>query len=714
MKKRIVLLSLILILLPVLVVAALQPGLKYGLIYLLEQQGADRVKLESARINPFSGQIRLADWTVEKGGKRKLQLSGLHVDIAMLELFNRKLVIEQLTLDKTLAAVEKHPLAEVLHVIGIPLPTAGGDDPGERDAKSSWQLSLQRLVIKELTLDVQHPLFTRQLHLQDVVFSGLDTSNPEQAVRVTATVWTEQARLGINGEVTPFAATRQADLQIALKTFGLPLVQPLLDPAVRLDGLVDAELRLTMAIRPDNSMTVSASGGGALGQISATVPGIQVSDLNLNWLTSVGVELDQHGAVKVNVDELQLEGLTLGFALTENGADGIAPGDPVNPDEPGSEEAGATAEEAGLRLVINSLLMKGENQLEFRDQRIEPEFILPVRIDLLRLENMDSGAPLQPAQLAFKVRVQDHGKINVKGEIAVFAESPLVVIKGQAKDIEMLPLSAYTVNAIGHSMASGQLSADFEMNIADNRLKVTDELTIRNLSLKPVNNEKTKEFLAALPMPLDSALSLLRDDENVIHLVLPVSGDLAKPDFDLQGVINKALGNALKNASMSYLKYALQPYGAALMVAEFAGKQIGKVNFDPVVYVPGTTRIADESLPYIEKLTSLLAERRKISLTLCSKAVPADREAMEARKAAERADKVAEGRRPGKRYGKETATPSIEPVTDKQLLALANKRSEQLKSLLVEQGKVEPGRLFLCESEVLNQADVRPTTLLSL
>jgi hypothetical protein len=58
--------------------------------------------------------------------------------------------------------------------------------------------------------------------------------------------------------------------------------------------------------------------------------------------------------------------------------------------------------------------------------------------------------------------------------------------------------------------------------------------------------------------------------------------------------------------------------------------------------------------------------------------------------------------------------PAIEPVADKQLLELANKRSEQLKSLLIEQGKIEAGRLFLCEPEMRDKKDAAPMTELSL
>jgi hypothetical protein len=720
MKRKAFLIPVIVIVIPLLLVAALQPALKYALVYLLEQQGAEAVNLESARINPFKGRIVLTDWSVDQSGENKMQLRGLMVDIAVLDLFQKKLTIEELVLDNTVVAVEKHPLKEVLQVIGITLPEAAGENGSEPGGEpTDWQISLQRFVINQLTLDVQHPLFNGELHLQDVVITDLDSSNPKQVASISAQMKIGQTELQLGGEIKPFAKTREFNLQLTLNTFGLPLIQPLLaDQSIELVGEAATRLDMDVEIAPDDRVSITSQGSGELKNIGAKLQGMQLDELALNWLGQFSVTLQADGALDVVIDNLELDGLNLAFILDQVAAGEVAqnPGDQAEA-KPAGESA---SKDAAFRLVIRSLLLKGDNQMVFNDRRMSPEMVLPVSIEHLMLSDLDSGSPQQLAKLQFKGQIQKHGKVEFDSELGLFDKHPVIQVQGEAKDIELLPLSAYTVSAIGHSMGSGQFSSEFDVDIASNKLTVEDQLVFRNLTLNPSNNDKTKEFLSALPMSLDSALSLLRDDDNVIELTLPISGDLDNPEFELQGVINKALGKALKESSMSYLKFALQPYGAALMLAQFAGEQMSKVRLDPIVYMAGTTDITRESQPYLSKLMDLLNNRKQISVTLCSKSVPADRLAImaartrEIQEAANLQEKA--GEQEQKKLMELQAQPQveIEPVTDKQLLELATSRSEQLKDLLINQGNIEPGRLFLCESEILDTKDAAPATVLEI
>ena len=49
-------------------------------------------------------------------------------------------------------------------------------------------------------------------------------------------------------------------------------------------------------------------------------------------------------------------------------------------------------------------------------------------------------------------------------------------------------------------------------------------------------------------------------------------------------IINKAMGKALRTAALSYVKYALQPYGALLTLAQTAGKKSQQAMLKPIPF----------------------------------------------------------------------------------------------------------------------------------
>jgi hypothetical protein len=78
-------------------------------------------------------------------------------------------------------------------------------------------------------------------------------------------------------------------------------------------------------------------------------------------------------------------------------------------------------------------------------------------------------------------------------------------------------------------------------------------------------------------MSLDSALKLLRDDQNNVKLNIPISGDIRDPKFSVADAVNKVLAQTLQTSALSYLKFMLGPYGIGLSVADLNPIQFARV-----------------------------------------------------------------------------------------------------------------------------------------
>ena len=171
---------------------------------------------------------------------------------------------------------------------------------------------------------------------------------------------------------------------------------------------------------------------------------------------------------------------------------------------------------------------------------------------------------------------------------------------------------------------------------------------------------------------------MVRDSKGNVSLTLPIKGDLRNPHFDPAPVIAEALKHAITQAATAYAVYAIQPYGAALLLTRIAGKTVLKLHFDPLFFEPGKADAQALPTDYLDKLAGLLRERPGIRLRICGIASERDREAL----------------------------PKAQR-TDDDLLVLARQRSITVKEAMISRG-IDGERLLVCKPRVETGENARP------
>jgi hypothetical protein len=255
--------------------------------------------------------------------------------------------------------------------------------------------------------------------------------------------------------------------------------------------------------------------------------------------------------------------------------------------------------------------------------------------------------------------------------------------------ISLPQLTPYTVAALGYALESGHLDADSTLKINKGQLDSQNDLVIRGLEITGVDNESREKLDGQLIVPLDTALSMLRDNNDTITLALPVSGDINSPDFGIGDIINIAVSKAVKQGSLTYLKLALQPYGALITVAQLAGEAAMKVRLQPVGFEPGQVTSTGETGSYLKKVAGILKDRPEVNIKICGLAVAADRIALAGGTAPKEADSKTAG-----------SVKGVKPVTDQQLLDLAKQRAGFVKDALVTKYGVTASRLVACTPHI--------------
>lgn len=344
---------------------------------------------------------------------------------------------------------------------------------------------------------------------------------------------------------------------------------------------------------------------------------------------------------------------------------------------------------------IGELTVEGKSQVRFEDHAVSPTVGVVAENISLQLGAIDTAAPDAQTPFTLKMDFRDFGMVSARGHAMPFAATPKGDIALQVSTLELPVISPYTRRYLGYAVRRGRLDATLDATIAGGQLSADSELKLTKLKMEVADQDKAAPLQAQIDLPINAALSLLRDSDDIITLSLPISGPLDSPQVGFGQVINKALGKALK-ATVATTLTALFPVTGVLVVANLAGTP--KLKFNPVTFDPGRDELNSAQTAYLDEVAALLKARPAVELTLCGRVTEADREALAGQDARE-------GEKASQAGEESVAEPS---VADAVLLQLGDRRVNRVKRYLVDQHPLAPARLFECKSEIDTSADARP------
>lgn len=291
---------------------------------------------------------------------------------------------------------------------------------------------------------------------------------------------------------------------------------------------------------------------------------------------------------------------------TAPAADGAAaPAEPVPP---------KAASGPAPVIKIGPIVLTG-GKVQFSDYFIQPNYSADLSELAGRLSAFSSEQPAgeqgpQLADVELRGRAQGTASLEITGQVNPLAKPLALDIRAQMRDLELPPLSPYSIKYAGHGIERGKLSMDVSYKIEpDGQLTARNKLVLHQLTF----GEAVEGAPASLPVRL--AVALLADRNGVIDLDLPVSGSLNDPQFRLAPVIFKIIGNLIMKAVTS-------PF--SLLSGAFGGSGESGV----VAFAPGRSQIDAKARESLDKVVASLKERPALRLTVIGEAREAqDKEA---------------------------------------------------------------------------------------
>ncbi|TNF07340.1 MAG: DUF748 domain-containing protein, partial [Gammaproteobacteria bacterium] len=361
-----------------------------------------------------------------------------------------------------------------------------------------------------------------------------------------------------------------------------------------------------------------------------------------------------------------------------------------------------------VQLRMGEILIGQQGQVRVLDESVSPALSQQFSNLGLAVQHLDATRPDKGATLNFNLGVNRFGYLKLAGDLAPFGEHLNTKVDGELNGVDVRDLSGYAGKYIGYHLDHGSVDADIDVAVREDEIDAEITTRFHELKVSPLNKDQLPEGAEELGVPLEFALSLLRDNDGTIELKLPIGGNINSPEFSLSKIINKVLFKVIAETVVNYYL----PFG--LLAKSLIGDSLANLSFQPVPFTPGLAALSDPAHESLNKIAAMLQARQQLHLVFCAPSTRQDWMSVYAPDGLKNTDK-AEQKDADKNVQEEAVDP--EPViTPEQVAAmalLADQRTEAAKAYLVDAG-VKPGQMILCTGAFEKALDKPPEMAISI
>jgi len=458
-------------------------------------------------------------------------------------------------------------------------------------------------------------------------------------------------------------------------------------PAVELKGG-------TLSAQGDVSLDGSAGAMRVSYEGSAEVDGFSTWDsINredlLKWkrvkATGIKARYAADAPLALAVADLDVDGAYSRIFVSPDGKLNLQQLMNATPGEPSPPPTAGPAEAAKRDIRIERIRFNG-SRLNFTDHYIRPNYTA----DVGQLHGTVKGLSSDPASRA-TVLLQGawdgSSPVMIAGTVNPLRGDLFLDLGAKGENIDLTKLSTYSQHYAGYKVDSGSLSLDVKYHIEGGKMEGRNRILVDHLAL----GDKV-ESPDATSLPVKFLINLLKDKDGRINLVLPISGSLDDPKFDIMAVVSQMFASPLEKAKTSPFSLLA---GASADGTAGSGDDLAYVDF-----APGESTLTDAARTKLGSLAKLLQDHPDVHLAIAPARVSArDAQALKA-VAVQRALAAAPKDLP--KEARDQIAQSVE-ITPQDRQSLAEARVQHVREFLAANGKLAGDRIV-----VSNEAQAAP------
>jgi len=349
----------------------------------------------------------------------------------------------------------------------------------------------------------------------------------------------------------------------------------------------------------------------------------------------------------------------------------------------------------------------GENgQLRVLDESVSPPLAQEFSKLNFSIRHLDASRPAEGGAINFHLGVNRFGYLKLSGDLAPFGDTLNTAIGGELNGLDVRDLSGYAGKYIGYHLDQGTVDADIDVKVEQDQINAAITTRFNKLEVSSIPEADLPEGAEQLGVPLEFALALLRDNDGMIELKLPIGGNIHSPDFSLNHIIGKVLFKVISETVISYYL----PFG--LLAKSLVENSLASLAFQPVAFAPGLATLDAPALENLKTLAEMLQNRQQLHLVFCAPATLQDWRANFAPDEPSQ-EKTEETQRESTDKPEAAPEPVITPEQATAMTALADQRTEATKAYLVNAG-VKPGQVIPCSSFFDQARDSAPEMTITI
>ena len=358
---------------------------------------------------------------------------------------------------------------------------------------------------------------------------------------------------------------------------------------------------------------------------------------------------------------------------------------PAGSDEDDGKDKQGTESKPFL-ISLNQLSIDTGKKILFTDNSTQPAMVTGLQELKLELKKLYSEKPDTDSPIKLFAQTLKHSTIDLEGTARPFAEKVSLDVNGDLKGFDLRVASPAAKKAIGHIIQSGQLDAKLTLLAQEGILDSNIALSLYQFHIKPMSKKDAEKLDQKFGMPLNQTLVLLRNKDDSIHLDIPITGDVNNPDFNPMDAIIKATSKA---ATVTLITF-YTPYGLVYAGGNVLFDVATALNFDPILFEPGSHELTAQGKEQLGGLTKLLTEKPQVRLSMCGVTNSEDFFTLftDIKKPKDSSVKI-----------------KLTEAQRKKLEELATQRQENGKSYLIKESGIGHERLILCEPEHRTEED---------
>ena len=483
--------------------------------------------------------------------------------------------------------------------------------------RPDWAFAAHKALFDRVAVDVEDrvpqpavKIALRELELDAASLSNASGSKAQLRLRT---------RIGDRGQLAfaGTAATRPLSLSGTLDARNLAIVpvKAYFEPEVNVvvtSGFVSANGRLAVDV-PEKAPARASWIGRVLVSDFAALDKPTSSDL-ARWKSLLLDDLDvatapfRAGTARIALEDFHARLIVYPDA-TLNLARLVTPGqspEPAPDAKPTPSNERADSRDA-LPLTIGRIEV-ARGSVNFTDLFVRPNYSANLTDVAGSVSTLSAE---QAGDVALTARVDGTAPVEISGRVHPFAHELSLDLTGKARDVDLPPLTPYSVKYAGYGIEKGKLAFDVHYRVENRKLAAQNRLVLDQLTF----GERV-ESPTATKLPVLLAVALLKDSRGVIDIQLPISGSLDDPQFSVGGLIVRVIVNLITKAVTA-------PF--ALLSAVFGGGE----ELSTLDFAAGSAAIADDAKKRIDTLGKALGDRPALKLDIAGRADPAaDREAL--------------------------------------------------------------------------------------